>query len=130
MKDAFNMKKRFFVALAALCLVSPGLLGCSRGVQERDIQVSTANDPLSEPRSLLQRYAEGQAIGSESMGYPALVANVREVDPERADILEDGLAKLEKASPAQRKAIAAELLQKLQPQMVPSGPADDAADAE
>ncbi|QEG38749.1 hypothetical protein [Roseimaritima ulvae] len=120
------MKNRIRYLVAGLLLCGPCLIGCGGGVKEQDIQVSSANDPLSEPRSLLARYAEGQAIGSEAMGYPALVENVRKTDPARADILEQGFADLQAASPAKRKSIAEKLLEDLAPQMHADGPPADA----
>lgn len=124
------MKNYIRFAAAAVLLGTPCLVGCGGGVKEQDIAVSSANDPLAEPRSLLGRYAEGQAIGSESMGFPVLVENVRKIDPQRADILEKGFADLQAASPAKRKTLAAKLLEELQPQMVPGDPeTDEAANA-
>ncbi len=90
--------------------------GCG-GVREEAIQVNAANDPLHEPRSILARYAAGQALGSEVTAFPHLVAQVRKTDPARADVLEKGLADIQKAAPAARATKAREVLQKLQPSM-------------
>ncbi|MFO1040474.1 MAG: hypothetical protein U0941_01735 [Planctomycetaceae bacterium] len=95
------------------------VIGCGHGgVKEETIQVKAANDPLHTPKSILQRYAEGQAFGSEVSSFPAMVESVRKVDKERADILEKGLDELQKASEAERPAKAKELLSKLQPSML------------
>jgi hypothetical protein len=92
--------------------------GCSQGgVKEQEIQVSEANDPLHEPRSILKRYAEGQPLGSEVNSFPALVDNVRKTDPGRADVLDKGLKDIQHAAPGERAAKAKDLLQKLQPSM-------------
>ena len=101
---------------SALMLVF--LLGCGGGgVEEREIEVKASNDPLYEPRAILTRYAEGQPLGSEIASFPYHVNQVRETDPERADILEKGIADLQAAPPAKRKEIAKELLTKLAPSM-------------
>jgi len=103
------------------CLVLGGLLligaGCNSGsgVEEKTIEVSANNDPLNEPRSILKRYAEGQAMGSEVDGFPDIVKRVEAIDAERAQILEEGFAELKEASAGERKTLAAELLEKLQP---------------
>lgn len=125
------MKPYYLLLATAGLLLVPLAVGCGGGVNQQTIQVNAANDPLSEPRSLLKRYAEGQAIGSESMGYPVLVEKVRETDPKRADILESGLAELQAATPAKRKAIATKLLEELQPQMHGGEPAaEESSDAD
>lgn len=95
--------------------------GCSTGVPEETIEVKASNDPLFQPRSILQRYADGQALGSEVTSFPYMVENVRKVDPERADILEKGFAELQSAAPGARRAKAKELLDKIQPSMNPMG---------
>jgi hypothetical protein len=46
-----------------------------------------------------------------------MVADVRKADPARADILEQGLADIQKAAPAARPSVAKEVLKKLQPAM-------------
>lgn len=94
-------------------------IGCNpgSGVEEKTIQVSADNDPLNEPRSILKRYAEGQSLGSEVEGFPDIVKRIEAIDPERAQILKDGFAEIQEASASERKALAAELLKKIQPSM-------------
>lgn len=89
--------------------------GCDSKVE--NITVKASNDPLHEPRSILKRYAAGQAPGSEVSTYSHLVANVRKVDATRADVLEKGLQQIQKASPSERQALAKALLKKLAPSM-------------
>lgn len=104
---------------AILFLVAAGLLpaGCGSSLKEEEIPVKAANDPLFEPRSILKRYAEGQPLGSEVEGFPALVENVRKVDPERADILKKGLDEIVKAPASARAGKAKALQAKLAPAM-------------
>ena len=103
--------------LASVCLIAL-LVGCgSGGVQESQIEVKTSNDPLFLPRSILQRYSEGQALGSEVSNFPNMVETVRKVDKVRADILEAGLKEIQDAPAAKRRTLAKELLVKLQPSM-------------
>jgi len=97
------------------------LAGCPGGVKETTIQVSANNDPLNEPRSILKRYSEGQALGSEVASFPNLVSKVRAVDENRANILEKGFADIQKAPPSERAAKAREVLQKIEPQMKAPG---------
>lgn len=101
--------------LAALLLAL--LAGCSGPQPEETIEVKASNDPLNAPRSILQRYADGQALGSEVASFPKLVEDVRAVDAARAAVLEKGLADIQKASASSRPALAKSLLQKLQPSM-------------
>ena len=89
------------------------VLGCGRG-QEKVIPIP-AGDPLRNARTVLQRYAEGQMMASEVESFDDLVASVRKVDPERADVLDKGLKEI-KANPSGRATIAKGLLPKLQPQ--------------
>jgi hypothetical protein len=98
--------------LGALFLV----LGCSP-VRVETIQVKASNDPLHEPRQILERYAAGQQLGSEVTTFPKLVEDVRKVDTTRADVLDKGLNDLQKAAPSSRPALAKTLLAKLQPSM-------------
>jgi hypothetical protein len=95
--------------------LAPGMTGCVSSVSEERIEVSPANDPLFLPRSVLEQYARGQALGSEVTSFPKMIEDVRRVDPERAEILDQGLQQIQEASPATRAAKAKELLEQLQP---------------
>ena len=97
------------VAALALAVFA---IGCGPGGER--IEVKSANDPLAQARAVLQRYADGQPLSSEVSSFPKLVEDVRQVDPAKADILEKGLADIQKASPSARPAKAKEVLQKLQ----------------
>lgn len=108
------MKRLCFVC--ATFLVLGWTLGCSP-VRIEKIEVKASNDPLHEPRLILERYASGQALGSEVESFPNLVENVRKVDATRADVLDKGLNDLQKASTYARPALAKNLLAKLQPSM-------------
>ena len=107
-------QRRTFLALCG----SLALMGCGPGgLKEEVIEVKAANDPLHMPRSILQRYADGQKLGSEVTGFPAMIEAVRKVDKDRAEILEAGLKEIETGPPGQLRAKAKELLAKLQPSM-------------
>lgn len=98
-----------FVGLAMAAMA----LGCSSSVKEEQIPVKASGDPLSNAKSTLERYAKGQPLSSEVTSFPAMVKEVRKTDPAKADILEKGLADIEKASAAARPAKARELLKTL-----------------
>jgi len=113
-------------ALSTL-LVSSLLVGCQpTGVAPKQIVVKASNDPLHEPRQILQRYAQGQPLASEVSSFPAMVENVRKSDPARADLLQQGLEEIQKAGGAARVAKAKELLDKLKPSMAAEPAASDA----
>jgi len=104
------------------CCVLAGLalalttLGCGGGsVKEEVIQIKVSSDPMSRVTPILQRYADGQPMSSEATSFPKLVEDVRKVDQAKAQVLEAGLAEIQKVSPQARPAKAKELLKKLQP---------------
>ena len=107
--------RRTFCLLAVFAL-STFAAGCNRAPREETIEVKPSNDPLEPARALLERYARGEPLGSEVTSFPQLVEDVRKVDPVRADILEKGLAEIQK-NPSARAAKAKELLKKLAPSM-------------
>ena len=105
------------LALSTIVLSSL-LTGCQPGgVPEKQIVVKASNDPLHEPRQILQRYAQGQPLASEVSSFPAMIENVRKSDPARADVLQKGLEDIQKAGGAARVAKAKELLDKIKPSM-------------
>jgi hypothetical protein len=99
----------FFIGLA----LALNAIGCGAPVKEQQIEIKTANDPLALPRSVLQRYADGQALGSEVTSFPKMVEDVRATDPTRADVLEKGLEELQQAAPGQLPGKAKKLLEQI-----------------
>jgi len=87
-------------------------VGCG-GVREESIQVKNADDPLATPRSILERYSQGQALGSEVAGFPKLVEDVKKTDPARGEVLAKGFEEIQKAAPPARAGIAKDVLAKI-----------------
>jgi hypothetical protein len=104
------MLRNWFLVIGLVLAV--GVVGCKP--REEVIEVKAASDPLNEPRMILQRYVEGQPLGSEVTSFPDMVANLEKVDPAKAKILDKGFKDIQNA-PAQRAEIAKELLKKLGP---------------
>lgn len=107
---------RISLSVVALCAaLFTVTTGCGGGAEEKTIAVSAANDPLHEPRMLLQKYAEGQQMGSEATSFEYMVNQVKAVDPKRAEVLRLGFEDLKSAAPAARKAKAKTLLEQIAP---------------
>jgi hypothetical protein len=102
-----------FLVLMGLGLAAVATAGCTSPVEEEQIQVNAASDPLAQPRSILENYAQGQPLGSEATSFGYLVQEVRKTDPQKADVLEQGFREIEQAAPASRAAKAKEVLNKL-----------------
>lgn len=85
------MRCVFFAVLFAL--------GCAGGgvPQEQKFEVKPMPTALERARTMLKAYVDGQPVGSEAEDFPAIVTDVRKESPEKADILEKGLADLKKA---------------------------------
>lgn len=107
----FSRKLGRIALLAAVLSV----VGCGPPgrVKQETIEVK-AQVGLDRARQLLETYARGQPLGSEAMDFPALVEEVRKTDTERAAILEQGFAELQKPR-VNTAAKARELLAKLAP---------------
>lgn len=110
------------IASLSLTLVSTTVAACvlfaipgCGGVREEQIQIRTSDDPLTFPRSLLERYAKGEPLGSESTGFAKLAEDVKKVDKGRGEILEAGFKRLTEANPEERAGIATSLLEQIQP---------------
>ena len=100
-----------YLLLGSLVLMP--ITGCDSGPAEETLKTASADDPLLEPLSLLQRYADGQRMTSEVTSFPYFVKRLKETDPAKADILEKGLEELSKANDSARKRKAKELIEKL-----------------
>ncbi len=113
----FSIQMRFNCS-ALMMVAALGLtVGCGGGVTEQTITIQGAKqgpvDPLDEPRMLLARYADGQAIGSESTSFEYHVNQVRKVDPALADVLDKGFKELVAAQPAALRTKAKALLDQI-----------------
>jgi hypothetical protein len=99
------------VSFCSFVLVGPALVGCGSAVDEQTIEIPKTS-AVDEAKQILQNYANGSPMGSEAADFPNLVNRVREQDPAKATVLEEGLKRLQ-AEPNNRPAIAKELLGKL-----------------
>ena len=115
------MLRALTVGVSALALCAAGCGGEGR-VKEADIEIKVAMSPLDQAISFLNRYAQGNPLGSEASMFEDVVKRVRETDAAKADILEKGFADIQKASPAQRRSIAAALIKRVSPNTAPPPP--------
>src|SRR5215471_15306253 len=94
------------LALAALTA------GCGGSYKEQTIEV-TDPGPMAKVQATLGNYARGQPLTSEATGFDSLVAEVRQVDPAKADILKAGLDDLKQSKGNATAGKAKDLLKKL-----------------
>ncbi len=87
-----------------------GVMGCPSPVKEKTYTVSVQG-PLAQAKQIVQSYAEGTPPGSEMDSFPNLINKVKEVDPNKATLLEKGVADIRRGGDTRAKAKA--LLKKL-----------------
>lgn len=68
--------------IAAVVVAAFMVTGCSGGVRDRELPFTP--DPVAEAKAILNGYAGGQPVGSESMMFDDLVARVSAVDQAKA----------------------------------------------
>jgi len=90
-----------FTAILALC-------GCGK---DQQVEVKPQGG-LERAKVILTDYTKGTALGSEAETFDEIVAEVRQTDPKKADILEKGFADL-KRSPKNPGPKARALLKQL-----------------
>ena len=113
------MLKFFKMLMIGSLLISP-ITGCGGGPAEETLKTASADDPMLEPLSLLERYADGQRMTSEAQSFPYLAKRVKESDPVKGEILEKGFEELKNASDSARKRKAKELIEKLKGTAAPA----------
>lgn len=94
------------VALAALAVA-----GCSKRATDRVMPFERKPDPIADAKSLLQAYAAGQPVGSESMGFEELVGKVEAADAAKGKKFKDFIGEVKKrgaADAAKAKKLLAE----------------------
>ena len=103
---------RMWSLAGALVAVSAMLCGCG-GVStpEKTYEIKTVSG-LDQAKQILQHYAEGAPLGSEVTSFPQIVEEVKKEDPQKAAVLEQGLAELQR-SPSTAAAKAKVLLGRL-----------------
>jgi hypothetical protein len=75
--------------------LTAGAGGCSQQtVKPTKIEIKV--DPMVQVTNTLQGYAKGQTLGSEVTGYDSMVSSVKAANPDKAAILEKGLAEIKK----------------------------------
>lgn len=113
------MIRAFAAGVAALALTGCGGEG---RVKPHDVEIKVKQTPLDQAISFLNQYAQGNAMGSEAAMFDDVIKGVRETDAAKADILQKGFEDLKKASPAQRKSLAASLIKRVSPNTAPPPP--------
>ena len=85
--------------------------GCSSGYREK-VVVAKEVAAVERARQLLERYAAGQPVGSDFMGFPSLKEELEKTSPQQAATLGEAFAAIEKAMlrPAEVKKIATRAL--------------------
>jgi hypothetical protein len=109
-------------SLGLVCVLglAAGPLGCvpANTPQPRTIKV-VKPPPLEVVRVQLEQYAAGQPVDSERDLYPGWVSDVRAVDPQAADSIQQCLQQIA-ANPAQARVIAKTMLEKLPKESPPA----------
>lgn len=110
------MTPRLALGVMMLFGAAAGLVGCgpSGKVKEETVEVKPQQG-LERARKMLENYASGQQLGSETTTFASLVEDVKKEDAERGAILEQGLNELQQTKGAATAAKAREILKKLAP---------------
>lgn len=77
-----RLMKRFQLAILAAIVMT---CGCSPTVKDQVLPFTP--DPIREAQALLNNYASGQPVGSETSGFDDLVTRVSQVDEAKGDEL-------------------------------------------
>lgn len=87
--------------------------GCSNNdLKEKTYQVSPRPQPVEQVITLLEGYKNGQPVGSEVTGLPALIKDMAEKSGDKTAIVQDAYDKL-MTSGSNSQVIATEALEQL-----------------
>jgi len=81
--DRCLVARRYFARLLPLALVAAMTFGCNATVQDKSWKATgtaQAPGPIDDAKSIVQRYADGAAVGSEAIGFDDVVKQVTAVD--------------------------------------------------
>jgi hypothetical protein len=103
---------RVFPLIVLTLLTLSLAVGCNQQTwQEKTYQVKLPNG-VEQAKNLLQRYVDGQPLGSEVTSFPQIIEDAKKADPQKGELLQKGLQDLQQ-SPAGLAAKAKALLEKL-----------------
>jgi len=110
----FATLPRGLVRLGVLLAAVAAAEGCGGGYREKVIPAKEFT-PLERARQMLERYAKGEPVGSDFMGFELLKEELASTSPERAAVIGEALTAIEKAMrrPAEVQAIARKTLAEL-----------------
>jgi len=97
--------------VVALALAAVMAAGCGKRATDRVMPFERKPDAIADAKSLLQAYAAGQAVGSESMGFDELVGKVEAADAAKGKKFKDFIGEVKKrgvADAAKAKKLLAE----------------------
>jgi hypothetical protein len=99
--------------LGLACIVVGTVWGCGPATST-PVKTFTVKMPtgLERAKGLLENYANGSQMSSEATSFSEIVEEVKKTDPQKAQILEDGFADLQK-SPQNLRVNAQALLKRL-----------------
>ncbi|MEN6495814.1 MAG: hypothetical protein ABFD16_16150 [Thermoguttaceae bacterium] len=104
---------RTWQTLRVLLLALAVVAGCNpSGIKIESYKPDKPPAAVEQAKQLLQQYANGGPLGSEVTGYPQLIERVKQEDAQKGEILEKGLAEIQKA-PGTRVEKAKALLKQL-----------------
>ena len=102
---AWRVVGAMFLAAAVFC-------GCGQqAVQEKTYEVNMPSG-LDQAKQILRQYVDGAPLGSEVTSFPEIIEEVKQTDPQKAEILDRGLTELQQSSTgpaAKAKALLEEL---------------------
>ena len=97
------------VALVLVAVMAAG--GCGKRATDRVMPFERKPDAIADAKSLLQAYAAGQPVGSETMGFDELVGKVAAADAAKGKKFKDFIGEVKKrgvADAAKAKKLLAE----------------------
>jgi hypothetical protein len=93
-------------------LIFPLAVGCSQTTWKEKTYEVPMPTGIEQAKTLLQRYVDGQPLGSEVTNFPQMIEEAKKADLQKGEILEQGLQALQQ-SPGNLQAQAKALLEKL-----------------
>lgn len=101
------------IVLLATCSVISAGCGSGPTWKEKTYTRTAPREPLAEAKEMLTRFVNGYPVGNDdALLVPDIVAELRKVDAEKADLFEKGFDRL-RERPSDAAAAAAALLKQL-----------------